>query len=72
MTDEELKRKTYLDKAIDRRITQKAAAEALGISERQVRRLIRRYRQEGEAGLVSHRRGKPTPVINQDTSKLLL
>jgi hypothetical protein len=35
MTQEELKRKTYLDKAIDRRITQKAAAKRLGISERQ-------------------------------------
>ena len=30
MTQEELKRKTYLDKAIDRRITQKAAAATLG------------------------------------------
>lgn len=35
MTQEEFKRKTCLDKAIDRRITQKAAAETLGISERQ-------------------------------------
>ena len=36
MTQEELRRKTYLDKAIDRRITQKAAAKRLGISERQL------------------------------------
>jgi len=64
MTREELKRKTYLDKAIDRRITQKAAAETLGISERQVRRLIRRYRQDGDAGLMSQQRGLPTSVIN--------
>ena len=60
MTQEELKRKTYLDKAIDRRMTQKAAAETLGISERQVRRLIRRYRQDGSKGLVSLQRGKPS------------
>ncbi|MFA5433627.1 MAG: ISNCY family transposase [Candidatus Paceibacterota bacterium] len=60
MTQEELKRKTYLDKAIDRRMTQKAAAEILGISERQVRRLIRRYRQDGSKGLVSLQRGKPS------------
>ncbi|MGB4594448.1 MAG: ISNCY family transposase, partial [Anaerolineaceae bacterium] len=59
-TQEELKRKTYLDKAIDRRITQKAAAETLGISERQVRRLIRRYREIGDEGLVSLQRGKPS------------
>ena len=60
MTETELKRKTYLDKAIDRRITQKAAAETLGISERQVRRLLRRYRQDGNEGLVSLQRGKPS------------
>ena len=60
MTQEELKRKTYLDKAIDRRNTQKAAAETLGFSERQVSRLIRRYRQDSSKGLVSHQRGKPS------------
>lgn len=60
MTETELKRKTYLDKAIDRRLTQKAAAESLGISERQVRRLIRRYRQDGNEGLVSLQRGRPS------------
>lgn len=60
MTETELNRKTFLDKAVDRRITQKAAAETLGISERQVRRLIRRYRQDGNEGLVSLQRGKPS------------
>ena len=60
MTDEELKRKTFLEKALDHRITQKAAAETLGISERQVRRLIKRYRQDGNEGLVSLQRGKPS------------
>ena len=64
MTREELKRKTYLDKAIDRRIMQKAAAETLGIRERQVRRILRRYRQDGDAGLMSQQRGLPTSVIN--------
>ena len=53
MTQEELKRKTYLDKAIDWLITQKAAAETLGNRERQVRRLVRRYRQDGEGGNVA-------------------
>lgn len=60
MTEIELKRKTFLDKAIDRRITQKAASETLGISERQVRRLLRRYRKDGNEGLVSLQRGKPS------------
>ena len=60
MTETELKRKTTMDKTIDRRITQKTAAENLGISERQVRRLLRRYRQDGNEGLVSLQRGKPS------------
>lgn len=60
MTETELKRKTILDKAIDRRLTQKAASEALGISERQVRRLLKRYREDGNEGLVSQQRGKPS------------
>ena len=59
MTETELKRKTWIDKAIDKRITQKAVADSLGISERQVRRLISRYRERGDIGLVSGSRGKP-------------
>jgi len=50
------------DKAIDGRSMQKAAAETLGISERQVRRLIRRYRQDVETVLVLHQSGNQ--VIN--------
>jgi transposase len=43
-----------------KRMRQKAAAELLGISERQVKRLLRRYREQGASGLVSQRRGKPS------------
>jgi transposase len=57
MTREELKRKTIIEQAIEKRITQKGGAERLGISERHFRRMIRRYRKQGEEGLVSgHRR----------------
>ena len=44
----------------EKRMKQKAAAELLGVSERQVKRLLRRYRQQGARGLVSKRRGKPS------------
>ncbi len=37
-----------------------AAALAIGRSERQVRRLLRRYEGEGPAGLISRRRGRPS------------
>jgi len=57
MTREELKRKTIIEQAIEKRIIQKEGVERLGISERHFRRMIRRYRKQGEEGLVSgHRR----------------
>ena len=59
MSEKELKRKTWIDKTIDRLITQRGVAEFLGISERQVRRLISRYREKSDIGLVSGSRGKP-------------
>src|SRR5450830_750096 len=59
MSEKELQRKTWIDKAIDKRISQKAVADKLGISERQVRRRISRYRERSEIGLVSGSRGRP-------------
>jgi len=45
---------------IERRCTQRQAAEQLGLSERQVRRLCRALGQHGAAGLVSRKRGRPS------------
>ena len=42
MTSKELARKTEVERVLDHRITQKEAAEGLGISERQFRRILRR------------------------------
>ena len=42
----------------DRRLTQTAGAQILGVSERQMRRIWRRFAQEGATGLESKRRGK--------------
>lgn len=58
MTQKELNRKTMIEKAIDKRITQKEGASKLGISERHFRRLLKLYRQAGDIGLVSGHRGK--------------
>ena len=41
-----------------KKINQKAAAKALGLTTRQVRRLQERFRKEGVSGLISRRRGK--------------
>ena len=41
-------------------LRQARAAELLGIGVRQVKRMVRRYRCEGEASVVSRRRGRPS------------
>jgi hypothetical protein len=58
MTQEELNRKTVIEQANDKRITQKEGAGKLRVSERHFRRLLKSYRQAGDAGLVSGHRGK--------------
>ena len=60
MTNKELTRKTEVERVLDHRTTQKEAANKLGVTERQFRRILQRYRQEGDSGLVSRKRGKPS------------
>ena len=43
MSTKELARKTEVERVLDHRITQKAAASKLGITERQFRRILQRY-----------------------------
>ena len=42
-------------------LTLRAAAQVLGLSYRQTRRVWRRYQAEGDAGLVHRARGRPSP-----------
>lgn len=58
MSAEELYRKTIVDRVLDGRKTQKEGAKALKVTERHFRRILKRYRQEGDAGLVSRKRGR--------------
>jgi transposase len=60
MSPKEVNRLEVMQRLGEKRMKQKAAAELLGISERQVKRLLRRYREHGASGLVSKRRGKPS------------
>ncbi len=60
MSEKEVNRLEVIQRVGEKRLKQKAAAELLGVSERQVKRLVRRYRQEGAVGMVSKRRGKPS------------
>jgi len=60
MSKEELKRLEVMRSLQKKCMGQSQAAEILGVSVRQVKRLLRVYRQEGAAGLVSQKRGKPS------------
>lgn len=60
MSKEELSRLEVMEHLQEKRMGQRTAAEVLGVSVRQVKRLLRAYRREGAAGLVSKQRGKPS------------
>ena len=51
MSDKELKRLSVLQEICDQRITQSQAAQLLHISERQLRRLLQKYKSQGPAAL---------------------
>jgi transposase len=58
MSKEELSRLEVMEHLQEKRMGQRTAAEILGVSVRHVKRLLRSYRSEGAAGLVSKQRGK--------------
>jgi transposase len=60
MTDTEIKRVKIIAMVNDRHFTQREGAEKLRISERHFRRLLKQYRDEGDQGLISGHRGKPS------------
>jgi transposase len=60
MSAKELDRLEVLGRVVERRLTQRQAAEQLGLSRRQVERLCRALRADGAAGLVSRKRGRPS------------
>jgi len=74
MSDGELSRLEVLRDLDRKRLKTKAAAQLLGLERRQVFRLLKAYRKEGPAGLISKRRGrssnrrKPETVRNQTLS----
>ena len=60
MTGKELRRAHVIRQAMEKNLTQVKAARVLGLTARQVRRLMTRVRLEGEAGLAHRGRGKPS------------
>lgn len=60
MTGKELRRVHVIRQVMDKKLTQVKAARLLGLTTRQVRRLLRRVRLEGDAGLAHRGRGRPS------------
>jgi len=58
MSASERDRSHVVREVIEHRLSQREASERLGISVRQVKRLLRCWRRQGDAGLVSHQRGR--------------
>lgn len=60
MSVKELRRLPVIQQAMARTLTQQQAGAVLGVTDRQIRRLIHRLREDGETGLVHRGRGKPS------------
>lgn len=59
MSDKELSRVNVIQAVCEKRLRRRDAAGQLGLTERQVQRLVNRYRESGTAGLAHGHRGKP-------------
>jgi len=58
MSLQEVRRLRVIQETIERRITQRVATTMLGLSGRQVRRLVKAVREEGERGVIHKLRGR--------------
>lgn len=60
MSQQEVSRLGVIRQVLDGCVSQAQAAQLLGLSIRQIKRLCRRVREQGVAGLISRRRGQPS------------
>ena len=58
MSTKEISRVAVIEKVIDKRMSQKEAGAILKLEVRQIKRLVKKYRQHGAAGLISKHRGR--------------
>ena len=69
MSARERERSHVVRQSIEGLLGQREASERLGIGVRQFKRLVRRWREFGDAGLVSRRRGRPAPNRLDDATR---
>ena len=58
MSQKELKRLHIINKILDKRLKQIEAVKILGLCDRQIRRIVKRIRIEGDSGIIHKSRGK--------------
>jgi transposase len=58
MTTKEISRLEMMQKLDEKRLSQKEAGRILGLGVRQIKRLLKAYRKQGTAGLISKHRGR--------------
>jgi len=58
MSTKEISRVAVIEKVIDKRMSQKEAGAILNLEVRQIKRLVKKYRQHGAGGLISKHRGR--------------
>ena len=58
MSRREVKRLHLIHQALEEKITQVEVAGLIGLSDRQIRRMIKRIREEGDEGICHRSRGK--------------
>ena len=67
MSREELRRLELVRKVLKKELTQVAVADVLGLSNRQVRRIVKRMRREGDRGIAHQlREGNRTGNTRKD------
>ena len=60
MSTREINRAGILKQVQDKKLTQVAAAKSMNLSDRQLRRLMVKYRANGATGIVHSSRGRPS------------
>lgn len=60
MSSAERERSFVVRQCVEGRLSQREASERLGVGVRQLKRLVRRWRRDGDAGLISRQRGRPS------------
>ena len=70
MSEKELSRVNVIQAVFEKRLRRRDAAAQLELTERQVQRLVNRYRESGAAGLTHGHRGKPGNHCLSESFKL--